>query len=678
MVIGIHSIIYFYQQEELKEHTHILNNEPAETLNHVLVNAQEAHNKKILFGMLTLSISIGIMLFIFYYLYSGRIQKILQSNHNKLENEIKERKTIELSLLDNKEQLEKLLVKQNRTLQESEIRYQTLFEKTADALLLIEGDKFIDCNQAMLEMFHYQNKEEIQNTHPSEISPEFQSDGQSSDIKANLMMQTALEKGSHRFEWNHMRENGEIFPAEVLLTTIPSGEKQMIHAVVRDISDRRAAEREIQYRAYYDSLTKLPNRQLLLDRLKQAVITSRRREDYNALLFLDLDRFKTINDSLGHSIGDLLLIETANRIKSCIREEDTAARFGGDEYVILLKHLGNKQEHASLHAESIALKIQKMFTHPFNLKNHELHITSSIGISIFPLKNESMEDIIKHADTAMYNAKESGRNKVSFYLSEMHDTVLKQLTLEKDLRQAIKNKKLEVYYQPQIDNSAQIAGIEALIRWQHPQQGFINPEEFISIAEDTGMIFEIGDFVLQQAISDMLSLQNDNCMPTTISINISPHQFRHPDFINQIKHITQQYKLERHFLTLEVTEGIIINNLSETTEKFEQLRKLGIRMSLDDFGTGYSSLSYLKRLPLDELKIDKSFVFDVLKDPHDALLVQTIINIANQFGLDTVAEGVETEEQLNFLKQNDCKIYQGYYYSRPLPFTELKEFLLNN
>ncbi|MCW9012200.1 MAG: EAL domain-containing protein [Gammaproteobacteria bacterium] len=637
-----------------------------------------AHNNSLLWGVLSINISISLVLFTFYYLYSGRLGNILEANYNNLKKEIVERKAAETELLNNKQQLEVIVEERNKSLDESKKRYRTLFDKTADALLLIEGDKFIDCNQAALDMLGYNSKKELLDTHPSILSPEFQPDGQSSKTKANQMIEAAYKKGSHRFEWNHVRKNGEVFPVEVLLTSIPYGASQLLHVVWRDISDRKQAEQEIRYRAYYDSLTKLPNRQLLLDRLKQAIVTSRRRQDYNALLFLDLDRFKTINDSLGHSVGDLLLIETANRILSCIREEDTAARFGGDEYVIMLKHLGNEQEHASLHAKRIAEKIQKSFRRAFQLKDHELHITSSIGISIFPIENESMEDVIKHADTAMYSAKESGRNKIAFYLSEMHDTVLKRLTLEKDLRQTVKNKQLEVYYQPQINNDRKVIGVEALIRWQHPELGFINPEEFISIAEDTGIIFDIGNFVLRQAVTDMLSLQADHCMPDHISINISPHQFRHPDFVGQIKKIIQQFHLEHHVLTLEVTEGVIIDNLSETIDKFEQLRGLGARLSLDDFGTGYSSLSYLKRLPLDELKIDKSFVFDVMKDPHDAQLVETIINIAHQFGLDTVAEGVENEEQLQFLKHKSCKIYQGYYYSRPLPLEQLKAFLLKN
>ncbi len=636
------------------------------------------YDNNFLWGTLLINSAIGMVLLIFYNYYSGKLEQQHKDSYQELQSEINERKSIENKLLRNKKQLEQLIIERDRSLSESRLRYRTLFEKTADALLLIENDRFIDCNQALLDMFLYTNKEDIYDTHPSQISPEFQDDGQASSLKADLMMQTAIEKGSHRFEWTHIRKNGQAFPAEVLLTAIPAGDKKLLHAVVRDISSRKEAEEEIKYRAYYDSLTNLPNRQLMIDRLKHAIITGRRRNNYNALLFIDLDRFKTINDSLGHSVGDLLLVETARRIRGCIREEDTASRFGGDEFVILIKNLGDDQEHSSLHAKRIAEDIQRSLLNPFRLKGHELHISSSIGINLFPMENESMEDIIKHADTAMYSAKESGRNKIDFYMSEMHESVHRKLTLEKDLRQTIREKGLTIHYQPQVDNDGKVIGVESLIRWQHSEHGFVNPEDFISIAEDTGMIYEIGAFVLNHSISDILSLQEFDCMPSQMSINISPHQFMHPEFVSQVEQVMQKYQLEKNFLTLEVTEGIAISNLSETIEKFQQLRNIGVRISLDDFGTGYSSLSYLKRLPLDELKIDKSFVFDVMQDPHDALLVQTIINIANQFGLDTVAEGVEGIEQLNFLKQESCKYYQGYYFSRPLPIDKLREFLQKN
>jgi len=639
------------------------------------IEQQLQSRENFLFSMLIVSTLIGLAVCLFYFIYSGRVAHTLKSSYQKLKFEVSQHKQTEQQLIQNKNILEQLVIERNKSLTESKRRYQTLFDKSADALILLNDDFIIDCNQATLDMFGYTDKSELYKLHPSNISPEFQLDGERSSVKVNRMIERALHDGSHCFEWQHQRKNGDTFPAEVTLTVIPSREERLVHAAMRDISERKKAEEEIRFRAYYDSLTKLPNRQLLLDRLEQAIITSQRSEDYNAILFIDLDRFKSINDSLGHNTGDLLLIDTAARIKHCIREIDTAARFGGDEYIVLLKHIGDEQDEASFNAKRIAQSINQAFQQPFILNHQEINITCSIGITIFPIAEDSVEDIIKHADTAMYSAKESGRNRVAFYLSEMHESVLKRLALEKDLRTAVKNKQLSVHYQPQLNRKNQVIGVEALARWMHPEHGFVNPESFIEIAEESGLINELGQFILEQSISDMLSLQQDNCMPPQLSVNISPHQFRHSEFIGMIKSALGLHQLEPHFLTLEVTESVIINNLNETISKFEELRQLDIRMSLDDFGTGYSSLSHLKRLPLDELKIDKSFVFDLLKDPHDALLVQTILNIANEFGLDTVAEGVEDEGQLAFLQSKGCKYYQGYYFSRPLPLAQLTAFM---
>lgn len=639
------------------------------------IEQQLQRHEQILFNMLLIFMLTGLAVSLFYYIYSGRVARILKTSYEKLKLEVNQHKQTEQQLIQNKNVLEQLVIERNKSLTETKRRYQTLFDKSADALMLHNGNGIVDCNQATLDMFGYRDRTELYKLHPSSISPEYQPDGERSSIKADLMVEKALRDGSYSFEWQHQRKNGETFPAEVILTMIPSRDEQLVHAVVRDITKRKEAEEEIRFRAYYDSLTKLPNRQLLLDRLEQAIMTSQRSGDYNAILFIDLDRFKSINDSLGHNTGDLLLIDTAARIKHCIREIDTAARFGGDEYVVLLKHIGSEQDEASFNAKRIAENINQSFQQPFILNQQEIHITCSIGISLFPIADDSVEDIIKHADTAMYSAKESGRNKIAFYLSEMHEAVLKRLALEKDLRTAVRNNQLSVHYQPQVDQQNRVISVEALARWKHPEHGFINPETFIEIAEEAGMINELGQFILEQAINDMLSLQQDNCMPAQLSVNISPHQFRHSEFINMIKSTLGLHQLEPHFLTLEVTESVIINNLNETISKFDELRQLDIRMSLDDFGTGYSSLSHLKRLPLDELKIDKSFVFDLLKDPHDALLVQTIINIASEFGLDTVAEGVEDEAQLAFLQGKGCKYYQGYYFSRPLPLAQLKTYM---
>ena len=562
-------------------------------------------------------------------------------------------------------------------LKESRKRYQTLFDKTADALLIIEDNKFVDCNDATLIMLGYTTKNEILDIHPSELSPEFQPDGELSENKANLMIETAFAEGSHRFEWNHVRKNGEVFPVEVLLTLIPFENTKALHVVWRDITERKKSEKEIERQIYYDSLTELPNRKLLLERLEQALITSRRHKHFGALLFVDLDRFKAINDSFGHSIGDQLLIESAKIIKSCVWDEDTVSRFGGDEYIVLLRHVGNESDEAALTAKKVATKIKNAFNKPFIIRGNEMHTTSSIGIALFPHQDEGVENIIKHADTAMYSAKQAGRNQIAFYLSEMHDKVIKRSMLEKDLRQAINDNKLNVFYQPLVDDNGNIIAVEALIRWLHPKHGYIDPEEFILIAEDTGLIYDIGNFVCHTALTDIITFNKENNSLLKLSINISPRQFRKSNFVDIIKSLFESHKINKGFLTLEVTEHIAIDNLNDAIEKFEQLQQVGVRLSLDDFGTGYSSLSHLKRLPIDELKIDKSFVFDIETDPQDALLVKSIINIAKQFDLKIVAEGVETQEQLDFLRREGCNVYQGYIFSEALSIEKLTEYLNN-
>jgi len=639
--------------------------------------SESAARRADLYGKIILTFFIsGFTLMLFYIFYSGRIQNVLQSNISHLKREIRDRKEIQSALVESKDMLEGLVEERNYSLGESRKRYKTLFDQTADALLIIEGNVFVDCNQATLDMLRLDSKESLYNIPPSELSPEFQPDGRRSDEKADDMIRIAFEKGSHRFEWEHIRKNHEVFPVEVLLTSIPFEGTQLLHVVWRDITARKKAAAEIEHRAYYDQLTGLSNRRLLLDRLSQSLINTRRHDFFGAVLFIDLDRFKTINDSLGHSAGDELLIESARRIKSCISNEDTAARHGSDEFVVLLRHLGrHDKELATLKAERTASKILEVFKQPFVIQDQAVHVTISLGVAMFPFQDESVDDVLKHADTAMYSAKENGRNQISFYISHMHEKLIKRLELEKDLRNAIKSGSLGINYQPQIGSQGEIIAVEALSRWQHPEHGFVNPEEFISIAEDTGMIYELGDLVLHRSIKDISTLNREFKTAIKLAVNISPRQFRKRDFVDQIKTIVGKYQLEKDFLTLELTESIAVDNLNDAIEKIDELRHIGVRLSLDDFGTGYSSLSHLKRLPIDELKIDKSFVFDIEKDPQDALLVQTIIKIAHQFRLDVVAEGVETQSQLDFLKEEGCDIYQGYFYSKPLKLEQLKVFV---
>ncbi|MBW4934120.1 putative bifunctional diguanylate cyclase/phosphodiesterase [Marinobacter sp. F4206] len=547
-------------------------------------------------------------------------------------------------------------------------QYQALFERTADAMMILENGAFTDGNPACLELFGCHDKQEFLGVHPSELSPPFQADGQPSKDRADEMIRCAFQKGSHRFEWLHQTRQGDVFPAEVLLTVVGEGESPAICAIVRDITERKQAEEEIRFHAYYDSLTNLPNRRLMTDRIDQSLASSRRHGYYNALLFVDLDRFKQINDSLGHSLGDQLLIQIAEVLRGQVREEDTVARFGGDEFVILLKHLGSDREAASLTAERMGESIQKSISRAYDIEHQSVFATSSIGIYLFPDKEESLDDIIKQADTAMYSAKDTGRNRIAFFQTKMQEAVVKRLNLEKDLREAVKNHALEVYFQPQLSSERKIIGVEALARWQHPEHGFIPPDEFIAIAEDSGIIYDLDAHILSRSIEQVMDLPEP---PSRLSVNISPYQFRHPSFMSTVADLIKRYSIPRRFLILEITEGVVINDFEDTVERLKHLRALGIGVSLDDFGTGYSSLSYLKRLPIDEIKIDRSFIMDVENAPNDALLVKTIINIAHQFNLTTVAEGVENEVQEAFLNQHRCMLYQGFLYSRPVPLEEL-------
>ncbi|PCK07595.1 MAG: hypothetical protein COA42_13500 [Alteromonadaceae bacterium] len=617
---------------------------------------------------------LGVAVIIFYVLFSALLKRYLVRIYEQMSNQIQMRKRAESVLMEKGRELEKIV----RERDESRKRYKTLFEKSADSLLIIEGHEFVDCNQAAVDMLGYDNKQELCQTHPSDLSPEYQPDGQRSQVKTDIMIEIAFKNGSHRFEWDHRRKNGDVFPVEVLLTSIPYDDRQLLHVVWRDITERKKAAEEIEFQALYDSLTNLPNRRLLFDRINQSIVTARKHNYFNALLFVDVDRFKNINDSLGHSVGDALLIQMASRIQGCLTKEDTASRFGGDEFVILLRHIGEEHEQSSFNTEKVASKIKDTLAEPLYIAKHEFHITVSIGIALFPSKDESAEDIIKYADTAMYSAKEAGRNKIAFYLADMHEKVMHRLNLERDLRKAANDGLLKIYYQPQHNAAGDVVAVEALARWFHPGFGFVSPEEFITIAEETGIIFELSRFVLQRAVEDIVALNKGRDQKIVLAVNVSQKQFDRDGFVSEVRALIDSYGLERNDLTLEVTEGLAINNLNRTIERFEALRHLGVRLSLDDFGTGYSSLNHLKRLPLDELKIDKSFVFDLMNDPQDALLVKTIISIAHDFGLAVVAEGVETPAQRQFLTQQKCDIFQGYLYSRPISLEALVDYVDKN
>jgi diguanylate cyclase (GGDEF)-like protein/PAS domain S-box-containing protein len=451
-------------------------------------------------------------------------------------------------------------------------------------------------------------------------------------------------------------------------------------AIVTDITDRILAEEKMKHQAYFDALTDIPNRVLLQDRINQALAQYRRHGTLIAVMFLDLDHFKSINDSLGHHIGDALLIETAMRIVSVCREGDTVARLGGDEFVVLLNDLGEDPHTAAIKAEVVSEKIHEALSYPFNVGLNEVITTSSsIGVVLVSSTEQTSDDLLKYADTAMYQAKKEGRNTTRFYQEQMDQWIKKRLFLENGLRYAIKNGELELFYQPVIEISTKkIVGAEALLRWNHPQLGIVMPDEMIAIAEESGLIVSIGEWVLREACSQFVRWRTNNISKShieRIAVNVSAVQFRQSDFVDKVIRIVAESGIVPSMLELELTESMIIDKVDTVIDKMNRLRKAGISLSMDDFGTGYSSLAYLKRLPFSTLKIDRSFVRDIMSDKDDASLVETILSMASIFNLDVIAEGVETIEQVRFLELHGCEYFQGYLCSKPVQANMFEELL---
>ncbi len=435
--------------------------------------------------------------------------------------------------------------------------------------------------------------------------------------------------------------------------------------------ERQLAEDTIRRQALYDDLTDLPNRRLLLELLQQELARSERHGNLGAVMFLDVDRFKNVNDSLGHRAGDKLLQEVARRLRRRLRKEDTAARIGGDEFVVLVTEIGQGLSSAALNTQHIANDLLESFRQPFKVDGYELHLSVSIGVTLFPAGQYTPEDLLQQADVAMVSAKECGVRAARLFLPDMQEAVDRRLEIERGLRLALNCDGFELHYQPQVRLGGELAGAEALVRWQHPSLGAISPLEFIGVAEETGLIYQLGDWILRRACEDLASLPAEKQLH--VSVNISPRQFRADDFIDRIKDILAETGAPASRLTLEITETVVIDDLDQTVEKMRALKALGISFSVDDFGTGHSSLAYLKRLPLDVIKIDQSFVRGVCSDPNDAVIVETIIVMSRHLGLEVIAEGVETEEALAFLEQHGCRFFQGYLFARPEPFAAFIE-----
>lgn len=443
-----------------------------------------------------------------------------------------------------------------------------------------------------------------------------------------------------------------------------------------DIHDRKQSEQAIEFLALYDPLTQLPNRRLLLDRLRHALAVSMRSQRMGALIFLDLDHFKTLNDTLGHHEGDVLLQQVANRLNACVRADDTVARLGGDEFVILLEGLSEHAAEATIQAKTIAEKIRAALNRPYQLAGHERHSSPSIGLALFGDQPITVEETMKQADLAMYQAKADGRNTLRLFDPDMQAAVNSRVVLESALRAGLQRGEFIPYYQPQVDVEGRLAGAETLVRWQHPQRGLLLPAEFIAVAEETGLILLLGRAMLDSVCRQLaVWAQRPDTASLMVSVNVSARQFHHPDFVAEVLEVLDRTGADPRRLQLELTESLLLQDVDDTITKMTALKAEGVGFSLDDFGTGYSSLYYLKRLPLDQLKIDQSFVRDILSDSNDAAIVCAILAMAESLGLAVIAEGVETEAVRDFLARHGCPMYQGYLFSPPLPLDRFEDFV---
>ena len=509
-------------------------------------------------------------------------------------------------------------------------------------------------------------------------SPAMLSSGQHDREFYQRMWATLNEQKYWQGEIWNKRKNGKIYADWLTISGITGDDGHITHYVgtFSDITSNPESSAEIHRLAYYDSLTHLPNRRMLFDRLRQALTASSRSKHYGALLFLDLDNFKTLNDAYGHYIGDLLLVEVAQRLTANVREGDTEARLGGDEFVLMLENLSEDIEDAVLQAGLIAEKIRDAVALPYIVQGLELWCTASIGISLFYGHEASVDELLKHSDFAMYHAKNEGRNGIRFFDPEMQATLVERSALESDLRHALGRGQLRLYYQIQVNNERRAIGAEALLRWVHPERGLILPEQFIPLAEKTGLIVPIGLWVLQTACAQLRDWsRNPATSSLQLALNASALELRQPDFVEQVRRATTTNDINPALLKIELTESLLVDNLSDTVAKMNALKALGVSFSMDDFGTAYSSLAYLKQLPLDQLKIDQSFIRDLGDNSSNAALVQAIILMGRTFGLDVIAEGVEVEAQLEFLNLHGCHAYQGYLFSRPLPLEEFEKFI---
>ncbi|OHE14518.1 MAG: diguanylate cyclase [Sulfurimonas sp. RIFOXYD12_FULL_36_11] len=535
--------------------------------------------------------------------------------------------------------------------------FEALSDSTIEGLIIYdESKRCIHVNKVAPQLFGYSSDEMIGRYALDFIAPE------SKKLVASVIQNDDQEP----YEAQMLRKDGSLFPAILRGRNFVLSGKNIRVSAVMDISDIKQKEEEILKLAHYDILTALPN-QLLLRKYLQK---NNKNDHYGALLFIDLDHFKTINDTKGHSAGDLVLIETAKRITETIRQNDTVSRSGGDEFVVLIDTCETDKERATDHISALAKKILSELQKPYLIMEYDFRLSASIGIALFLNNEHSIDDLYKYADSAMYNAKANGRNTFNFFDPKLQQMMESKALLIERLRKAVEDQSMTLFYQPQIiliNEHLRFVGVEALIRWNDPKDGMISPGKFIPIAEESGLIIPLGKWVLQEAIRQLKQWESDEDKKEwRISVNVSYKQFEKDDFITIIESLIHEYDICPEKLRLELTESLLVKNMQEALNKINHLKALGLSLSIDDFGTGYSSLSYLKQLPIDELKIDQSFIRDLTNDPNDVIIVETILSIAQKFGLDVIAEGVETEEQYEQLVSMGCKHFQGYLFGRPV------------